>query len=86
LPIGLQGGEVIIADKGYAGRELAAAIAERHGALLLSRPRPPSGADPPVIEALPQLNERCSLRVLGVVGRQSRLVLEANAPQSLSSP
>jgi hypothetical protein len=35
LPIGLHGGEVIIADKGYAGRELQATIAERHGALLL---------------------------------------------------
>ncbi len=35
LQIGLHGGEVIIADKGYSGRELAAAVAERHGALIL---------------------------------------------------
>jgi hypothetical protein len=35
LPIGLHGGEVIIADKGYVSRELAATIHERHGALLL---------------------------------------------------
>ena len=35
LPIGLHGGEVIIADKGYSGRELASTIQHRHGALLL---------------------------------------------------
>jgi Transposase DDE domain len=35
LPLGLHGGEVIIADKGYVSRELAAAAAERHGALIL---------------------------------------------------
>jgi Transposase DDE domain len=38
LPLGLHGGEVIIADKGYVSRELAAAVAERHGALIL-RPK-----------------------------------------------
>jgi hypothetical protein len=38
LPLGLHGGEVIVADKGYVGRELAAVVAERHGALIL-RPR-----------------------------------------------
>lgn len=35
LPIGLHGGEVIVADKGYVSRELAATIAERHQALIL---------------------------------------------------
>lgn len=35
LPIGLHGGEVIVADKGYAGREFQAAVTERYGALLL---------------------------------------------------
>ncbi|MBV9472508.1 MAG: IS982 family transposase [Solirubrobacterales bacterium] len=35
LPIGLHGGETIVADKGYAGRELAATVAERHDALIL---------------------------------------------------
>ena len=35
LPIGLHGGEVIIADKGYSGRELATTIHQRHGALIL---------------------------------------------------
>jgi Transposase DDE domain len=35
LPLGLHGGEVIVADKGYASRELAATIAERHRALIL---------------------------------------------------
>ena len=38
LPLGLHGGEVIVADKGYVGRELAALAAERHGALIL-RPK-----------------------------------------------
>lgn len=38
LPIGLRGGETIIADKGYAGREFEQAVAERFGATLL-RPR-----------------------------------------------
>jgi len=35
LPIGLHGGEVIIADKGYVSRQLATTIHQRHGALLL---------------------------------------------------
>ncbi len=35
FPIGLHGGEVIVADKGYVGRELAATIAEQYGALIL---------------------------------------------------
>jgi hypothetical protein len=35
FPIGLHGGETIVADKGYAGRELAATVAERHGAVIL---------------------------------------------------
>ena len=38
LPIGLRGGETIIADKGYAGREFEQAVAERFGAQML-RPR-----------------------------------------------
>lgn len=38
LPLGLHGGEVIVADKGYVGRELATLVAERHGALIL-RPK-----------------------------------------------
>jgi transposase len=38
LPIGLRGGETIIADKGYAGREFEQTVAARFGAQLL-RPR-----------------------------------------------
>jgi hypothetical protein len=38
LPIGLHGGEVIIADKGYSGKELHTTVATRFGALIL-RPR-----------------------------------------------
>jgi transposase len=38
LPIGLRGGETIIADKGYAGKDFAATITQRFGAILL-RPR-----------------------------------------------
>ncbi len=38
LPIGLHGGEVIVADKGYVSRELAAAVADRHVAIIL-RPK-----------------------------------------------
>jgi len=38
LPIGLHGGEVIVADKGYVSRELAATIHQRHRALIL-RPK-----------------------------------------------
>jgi hypothetical protein len=35
LPIGLHGGETIVADKGYVSRELAATIHERHQAVIL---------------------------------------------------
>jgi hypothetical protein len=38
LAIGLRGGETIIADKGYAGREFEQTVAERFGAQVL-RPR-----------------------------------------------
>jgi hypothetical protein len=38
LPLGLHGGELIVADKGYVGRELAMLVAERHGAQIL-RPK-----------------------------------------------
>jgi transposase len=38
LPIGLRGGETIVADKGYAGREFEQAVSERFGATLV-RPR-----------------------------------------------
>jgi hypothetical protein len=43
LPIGLHGGETIIADKGYAGQQFAATITERFGAVLLR----PQRADEP---------------------------------------
>jgi transposase len=43
LPIGLRGGETIVADKGYAGREFEQAVADRFGALLLH----PRRADEP---------------------------------------
>ncbi|MGZ6576577.1 MAG: IS982 family transposase [Solirubrobacteraceae bacterium] len=43
LPIGLHGAEVIVADKGYSGRELKHTVAEQFGALLLR----PSRADEP---------------------------------------
>jgi hypothetical protein len=35
LPLGLRGGEVIVADKGYAGKDFEATVAERFGALIL---------------------------------------------------
>jgi hypothetical protein len=35
LPLGLRGGEVIVADKGYAGKDFETTVAERFGALLL---------------------------------------------------
>jgi hypothetical protein len=35
----LRGGETIVCDKGYAGREFAAACAERFGAAVLRRSR-----------------------------------------------
>lgn len=35
FPIGLRGGEVIIADKGYVSRELATTVRERYGARIL---------------------------------------------------
>ena len=35
FPIGLRGGEVIIADKGYVSRELATTVAERYDARIL---------------------------------------------------
>jgi hypothetical protein len=43
LPIGLRGGETIIADKGYAGKEFAATVHERHDAIVLT----PRRADEP---------------------------------------
>jgi hypothetical protein len=43
FPIGLHGGEVVICDKGYAGKEFARLAAERHGALVL---RPTRQTDP----------------------------------------
>jgi hypothetical protein len=38
LPIGLRGGETIVADKGYAGQDFAAVVLERHQAVIL-RPK-----------------------------------------------
>jgi transposase len=38
LPLGLRGGETIVADKGYAGREFEQTVSERFGARLV-RPR-----------------------------------------------
>jgi hypothetical protein len=35
LPLGLRGGEVIVADKGYAGKDFETTVAERFGALIL---------------------------------------------------
>ena len=35
LPIGLHGGELIVADKGYAGKAFEATVTERFGALIL---------------------------------------------------
>src|SRR5512142_1690906 len=35
FPIGLHGGEVIVADKGYVGRELASTVAEHYNAVIL---------------------------------------------------
>ena len=35
LPIGLHGGELIVADKGYAGKHFETAVTERFGALIL---------------------------------------------------
>jgi hypothetical protein len=35
LPVALRGGEAIVCDKGYAGREFAATVAERFGAVVL---------------------------------------------------
>jgi hypothetical protein len=35
FPIGLHGGELIVCDKGYAGKDLAAEVAQRHGATVL---------------------------------------------------
>ncbi len=35
LPLGLRGGEIIIADKGYAGKEFENAVTERFGAQIL---------------------------------------------------
>jgi hypothetical protein len=35
LPIGLRGGEIIVADKGYAGKHFETAVTERFGALIV---------------------------------------------------
>jgi hypothetical protein len=43
LPLALRGGEAIVCDKGYAGREFAATVAERFGAVVL---RPARASEP----------------------------------------
>jgi hypothetical protein len=43
LPLALRGGEAIVCDKGYAGREFAATVAERFGAVVL---RPARATEP----------------------------------------
>jgi DDE family transposase len=43
LPLALRGGEAIVCDKGYAGREFAATVADRFGATVLR----PARADEP---------------------------------------
>jgi Transposase DDE domain len=43
FPIGLNGGETIVCDKGYAGAEFARTVAERHSAVIL---RPNRKTDP----------------------------------------
>ena len=43
LPLALRGGEAIVCDKGYAGREFADTVAERFGAVVLR----PARADEP---------------------------------------
>jgi hypothetical protein len=43
LPLALRGGEAIVCDKGYAGREFAAIVAERFGAVVL---RPARATEP----------------------------------------
>ena len=43
LPLALHGGEAIVCDKGYAGREFAAAVRERCGAAVL---RPSRATEP----------------------------------------
>ena len=35
LPLGLHGGELIVADKGYAGKDFAATVAERFAAQII---------------------------------------------------
>ena len=35
LPIGLRGGELVVADKGYAGKDFETTVTERFGALIL---------------------------------------------------
>ena len=35
LPIGLHGGELVVADKGYAGKDFETAVTQRFGALIL---------------------------------------------------
>jgi hypothetical protein len=54
LPRALTGGETIVCDKGYAGREFAAAVAEL-GAILL---RPPRTTEPPTGIHLAPIRQR----------------------------
>ena len=54
LPRALAGGETIVCDKGYAGREFAAAVAELGGAVL----RPPRQTEPQTGPRLAPIRQR----------------------------
>jgi transposase len=57
LPLGLHGGETIVADKGYAGKDFAAAIADRFGAQILRPARKDEPATGPHLAPIRQCIE-----------------------------
>jgi hypothetical protein len=82
LPIGLHGGEVIVAGNGYAGREFQAAVAERHGALLLRPHRQDEPGKGPDLEPIRQGIES----IFGRSKTDSRSNATTHEPCTASAP
>ena len=77
LSIGLHGGELVVCDKGYAGREFEQAVAERYGARIL-RPARKDEPDPgPVLSWIRQRIESIFFTL------KDRLGLERHRARSL---
>ena len=90
LPIGLHGGELIVADKGYAGKAFEATVTERFGALILRPARKDEPDSGPHLAPIRQCIESIFWTLkdrLGLERHRARTLhgLRAPSPQN-SSP